>query len=351
LRTPDIGDDSKEAKAIRKEPERFAVAALAFCLRHDEGFRKHFWEKVCRVPDDPEMPLITADDIGVEPPRWADLSLTSHNRRFKWVIEVKAGALLEPKQDPTKREFEMEGDGYGALFRKAEANLSTRMRYIVLGANPPPEIPVGLKKLGISVQQRKWADLLKDIKRKGIVKDLIDTFAELRIGEFYMEKAKAIIVDSGLSGVGKAYQVLEAVCEQLDIRWTCRLFGAEAKDEEEVAGDVGIYLRNKGRPSKMHLKLQNVTRKDRWCLGWFGYTYDPKDRVTRQVEFYLNDKGPQKVLQRRLKSKFPKARLEQWPDGQGRDEYAVIVTSCSGRSPKDFDWFESVFRQAVRSPG
>jgi hypothetical protein len=176
LPTPDIGDDSDAAKKQRKETERFAVAALAFCLRHDEGFRRHFWEKICRVQgvDPGEMPRITDGDIEVEPHQWADLRLTSVNGtdRFMWVIEAKAGAPLAKKQNPTKDEFRKKGVGYGRLFRDAEAKLRTKMRYIVLGASKDLELPARKKVPGISVQQRSWADLLEGMPRKGIVKDL-----------------------------------------------------------------------------------------------------------------------------------------------------------------------------------
>src|SRR5882724_9194058 len=100
LSTPDDGNESGAARILRVERERYAVAALAFCLRHEENFRKHFLEKVCRVPEDPEqMPPINADGIAIEPPEWADLSLTSDGpkSRFMWVIEAKAGAPLQPK--------------------------------------------------------------------------------------------------------------------------------------------------------------------------------------------------------------------------------------------------------------
>src|SRR5437016_752014 len=96
-------DDSKAATKRREERERFAVAALAFCLRHDEGFLRHFWEKICYVPSDPaQMPPITADDVFVEWQPWADLALRSEiaTQDYLWVVEAKAGASLQPKQNP-----------------------------------------------------------------------------------------------------------------------------------------------------------------------------------------------------------------------------------------------------------
>src|SRR2546422_8593405 len=88
-------DDAEEATTERKERERFAVAALAFCLRYDLKFRRHFWKKICRTPNDPiQIPDIGAEDILLEPPFWADLRLVSKigSRSYIWVIEAKAGA-------------------------------------------------------------------------------------------------------------------------------------------------------------------------------------------------------------------------------------------------------------------
>src|SRR5262245_45877936 len=98
-------DMSPDAKAEREERERYAVAALAFCLKHDPRFLKHFWTKICRAPGESlHMPPIKADGILLEPPEWADLRLVSEhrNKRSVWVIEVKAGVRLDPKQRPDK---------------------------------------------------------------------------------------------------------------------------------------------------------------------------------------------------------------------------------------------------------
>src|SRR5947199_2735394 len=167
-------DDSKAATKRREERERFAVAALAFCLRHDEGFRRHFWERICRVPSGPaQMPRITADDVAIEPPEWADLALSSEagTDAYLWVVEAKAGASLQPKQNPASPEF-LERGGYGALLTAHKPTERTRLRYIVLGATQHLGLPDGHPCGEISVQERSWGQLLDGITRKGIVGDL-----------------------------------------------------------------------------------------------------------------------------------------------------------------------------------
>jgi hypothetical protein len=341
----DLGEG--EVDPEREHRERFAVAALAFCLKHEPEFLKHFWESVCRVPDDPvEMPPIQADGVLLEPPHWADLRLVSDNGgvRFLWVIEVKAGAPLEDKQNPTESaKFTHPDLGYGDLLVKEEGKRGTRLRYIVLGADPPPEICPGEKILGISVQAREWRALLPGLKATGIVKDLIECLGELRINPFFMEKVKEIIVESGLQGVGKAYQVLETACELLGIKSACRWF--ESDHFEDGGGYMGFFLKppsDKGRPSEIYRKLRDATRSDGDCIGFLGYTYDSDGHVLKEVWFYLNEKKRQERLLQRLKGKFPSAR----PD---RDMNALTVAVTSPPEPftKDLDWFDSVLRNAA----
>ena len=68
-----------EADPDREDRERFAVASLAFCLKHNSDFRRQFWERICRVPgkDPIPMPPIEAEGVLLEPPHWADLRLVS----------------------------------------------------------------------------------------------------------------------------------------------------------------------------------------------------------------------------------------------------------------------------------
>ena len=338
----------------RQEKERFAVASLAFCLRHDRNFRREFWERICRVPDDPtEMPPIEAEGILLEPPRWADLRLVSDKggARFVWVVEVKAGSPLEPKQNPTRPEFTTPSVGYGAQFKEEEGKLGTRMRYIILGANPVQAISKGQTELGIAVQARLWNDL-QGMKRDRIVGDFFELLAELQINPFFMdkvkEKVKDITVASGLDRACEAYLVLDAVCNQHEIKPDRYQFIPDRYDAADGGGgNMGTYLRHpskKGHRPGFLLDLQKVTTKNEWWISWFGYHYDSDDHVTaKQVLFYVDDTEQQEALLRRLQGTFRKAR-------SGRDGTAltVEVTSPPEPSTKDFDWFESVFVEAVR---
>src|ERR1041385_5517526 len=100
--------DLEEQQREHEEQERFAVAAVGFCLKHDETFRKGFFQKICRRNGHPDL---AADfRIEVEPVHWADLRITNAN--CVYVLEFKILAKIEPKQNPKNSAFK-EPSGYG----------------------------------------------------------------------------------------------------------------------------------------------------------------------------------------------------------------------------------------------
>jgi hypothetical protein len=160
-RGPSEDDESPEAKRERRDRERFIAAGLVFCLKHDEDFRRSFWEKVCRVPDDPrEMPPIADADVELEPAAWADLRLTSRSPsdRIVWVIEIKTGARLLEKQQPWHDDFHLTETGYGRAFCESEVE-STRKRYIILGAKETMRLPPIHEPLKIALRRVQWSDV------------------------------------------------------------------------------------------------------------------------------------------------------------------------------------------------
>ena len=177
-------DNSSEGKARHEQRERFVVAALAFCLKHDGEFLKHFWNCICRASGDPSsMPSIRPEGISLEPPLWSDLRLESEHKGlgYVWVIEVKAGAPLKPRQRPDRPDFKRPGFGYGALLSEYHKGTDTRRRYVILGASESDNLKIrhNEKPFGIVVDDRKWDVLATLSKRSGIVADLFGTLGEI----------------------------------------------------------------------------------------------------------------------------------------------------------------------------
>ena len=341
-----LDDDSSEAEAKRQERERFAVAALAFCLKHDPVFLVHFWQTICRVANDPStMPPIRPEDILLEPPHWADLRLASdeNGQRYVWVIEVKTGAPLDKRQRPDCPEvFMRKGYGYGALFSSAEKDRGTKMRFIVLGANSEDNLDIsnsGAACGPIAVQQRNWADLLPPW-RNPLLNDLFETLGELGINPFYMEKIKSLSVTNGLSNVGHAWKILTTVCSQLGIRPGYWSFEPETSDDG--GGHAGIYIKlppEKKSPSTAHRRLHAVTRMQTDYLAWFGYEHDTHGNTAKSVWIYSGGPDVQKKLAAKLKPVFPLVR-EETTNG----DYCVVVAPADGDACLgDLEWFLRVF--------
>jgi hypothetical protein len=201
--------DSEEAEHARKERERFAAAALAFCLKHDRKFLRYFWTSVCRVQADPSrMPPIKPRGILIEPPRWADIRLVADGfrKRYVWVVEVKAGAKLEDIQDPRSNVFSRRDQGYGWFLRNEEKDLTTRLRYIVFGPEENLDLPRYDSRLRIVIQQRGWSDIA-NLSASCLTEDLSQSLAILKIEpfaeKFMIKKAANIKIRKGLNGVVK----------------------------------------------------------------------------------------------------------------------------------------------------
>jgi hypothetical protein len=79
-------NDSEESKSERKEKERFARAAIAFCIEHCPDFGRLFWDTICRDAAKVEAGAVSAE---IEPQQWADLLLT--NETGEWESGVCGG--------------------------------------------------------------------------------------------------------------------------------------------------------------------------------------------------------------------------------------------------------------------
>jgi hypothetical protein len=261
-----------------------------------------------------------------------------------WVIEAKAGAPLKKQQNPAEPEFLEENHGYGALAAAAEAAKGKKLRYIVLGAKSDPRIRDGQKKGGSSVQQRSWDQLREGVTPKGIVKDLIDTFAELRIGDFYMEKARAFVVTGGIQDAVKAWVVLDAIGEEyLKVPEGKRRH--QAGINEDGIGWFGYYVRQpRKRVSGNYLKLRSATRKS-GELAWFGYECNAAGKGSKVVWFYLDDEKKRDSLKRKLLSNGFTAEPGQDDDGP----CYVAISSPLKHSGKDLEWFQSVVDCAIKT--
>src|SRR6266516_761442 len=117
LRPTDPNDPDGEVKML--QTECFAAAAVGFCLKQSEAFRKAFLERICGLSVEAVEKFRPI--IEVEPVHWADLRVILEDgpRRQVCVIELKIDAKIEPKQDPRSVEFSSD-DGYGVKLLESE---------------------------------------------------------------------------------------------------------------------------------------------------------------------------------------------------------------------------------------
>src|SRR6266404_4820352 len=93
-----------------RQQKVFAVAAIAFCLRHDEDFRESFLKEFCGLRAGLEA---TGIEIDADTRKFADLGVSSKDiDAFACVLEFKIRSDVQPHQNPELPQFEGE-DGYG----------------------------------------------------------------------------------------------------------------------------------------------------------------------------------------------------------------------------------------------
>ncbi len=124
----DLEADSEEYKHVVEQRERFAAAAIAFCLEHDWRFLSHFWQKICSDEGDVVPSKV---EVAIEPHRSADLLLQTS--RTVCAVEIKIAAKLDSHQNPNSDDFLMPDVGYGHFLSERCKELQCRGRYVILG--------------------------------------------------------------------------------------------------------------------------------------------------------------------------------------------------------------------------
>jgi hypothetical protein len=319
-------DDSAGQISEHNEAERFAVAATAFCLRYDETFRKHFFEKVCWRNGDPK--LSNEFEVDVEPIHWADLRIANGN--FIYVVEFKIRAKLDAKQNPNKPEFQ-EPDGYGSAM--AEKGIQ---RYIVLGWEGNLELGDGktvkIKNAEIVCQQRAWSDL-ELFEPSKMVRDLFYCLGYLNVPHFELMKAKDIQVKFPLNEAVNAILVLNAINNRFGLK------GENYSDLDNSSWWFGYNVYPKGKNSEWLVKLTGI--QDR-CAAWFGFQGKTNAESQRAVWFYCCDEMHAKAIESQINSfeTYKKHESKEQPDC-----WDIEVISPIGQSPNDCEWFRKIFER------
>lgn len=267
--------ESDEPQRRHEERQRFAVSAIAFCIKRDSSFRRHF----LKVVADSENADIC--EVDVEPKRWGDLLLRGKDII---VLEFKLQALLAEHQDPNTGRFV--SDGYGLEIRK-EFGDRRKVLYIVVGK----DVPSGRTKNDIPFRGLPWsAFLIKDRKETPIERDLFDCLGVLGAPVFLSRRMKKKAPTKEAIGALEVYQLLE------------RAAGKIRTGAATSGGDhIGLDLSSTGAmPKSQHKILKDVVQPRGRSLGWIGY--EPREEFEKQlclsVWFYSSQRGKKAVRNR-----------------------------------------------------
>jgi hypothetical protein len=339
-RLRDLDPESAEYKRVHEERERFAAAAIAFCLEYDRDFLRHFWRRLCKERDNPRQ--ATAPKVEVEPRRWADLLLTAKN--VLCAIEMKIGAPLGEHQNPKSKAFSKPG-GYGDFLSKQCQEHKCNGRYIILS-----DKAIGLhgeeQVCGLEVEQRKWADLANGLPSTPLMTDLTKLLSSFGIWEFTFKEMKTKKLSGKLDDVGNAIKILKSVLDSLE--WPDSFKVTTERDAEHW--ELGIYLSPYRRKKPVKGLAEQLTRANKAPegekLAWFGYLADA-GRGKRCVYVYCS-KASRKHLVTRLKEADFVVDEERKRDGESGPYCAVVQ---GGRAKlDDIDWFKTALEAAAGKP-
>ncbi|HEV7401806.1 MAG TPA: hypothetical protein VGO11_02725 [Chthoniobacteraceae bacterium] len=287
------------------------------------------------------------NDILLEPPHWADLRLISRAPlgRMIWVVEVKAGAYLQSKQNPSSEEFYTAPAGYGWLFRQSEP-ADTKLRYIVLGANEPLTLPSSDDRLRISVRASTWAQVAETVSWTGqtdgpssVVRDFFRCLAKFQLSIFPMLEAQNISVKRGLAGLGPALTLLQGVCTWSGAKWKTKNLTSFPNDTGCV---IGVYLKPEVSEVGVLGRLQSVCDHPGY-VAWIGYYVDADDVVSRSVWFYFQQPETRDRVLAKMQQRFPTAQANNEDDGIP----AIEIIGAQEEGHPDLAWFQSTFNAVI----
>lgn len=255
---------ASDTKVRHAERERFAVAAVAFCLEHDKKFLAHFG-RVVGIPTRAKV-----REINVEPKQWGDLVLRTS--REVLIIEFKLGALLVKHQDPRKLLFTQ--DGYGAKIRAQYPNQT--VRYLVIGE----PIARGRTRDGLEFAGISWSKMIGSKRAETPLEgDLYDCVGTLGAPILSARRMTKRSLKSEVISAMEVYRLLQqAAAAAGDI---------PTGDSDSGIDHVGVNIPAGGaRPDSRHAQLRKIVIPKGRFLGWIGY--EELDELSVSVWFYAS---------------------------------------------------------------
>jgi hypothetical protein len=327
---PPNENDDVELVRERKEVERFAAAAVGFCMSHSVKFPKFFVNRICEV----SVPYRTKISVEVEPESWADLLI--HVGRSVCVVEFKSGAPLQPHQDPSKPAF-WQNNGYGVKFEAAYPR--NRKRFVLLGH---PGLVVAATKTNWDFHHASWESLAKDFetefKTNRLLCDLKNCLAQFQIWEFTSMKARDVMVNPRDVIHGSlGWQLLEQAYLNPQLNFSR---GVSAYLLDSDLGERGVWHFGIEIQSVASKALQEFLRPRRGgAMIWFGYECERRFQVHQTIWLYCESESIADAVAKAVRpSRLDYARLIRREDEKGNLSY-ICIRSTDRIGMNDFKWF------------
>lgn len=339
LAVAESAEDTTGNMAERHERERFAVAALGFCIRHDAEFRKHFLSRILPNLSDAKVEEVVLENGDV------DLVLAMQTPAGQHIIavEAKLGAGLAIHQNPANPEFWRPKDaiqrgGYGHTIFKLYPE-ATHVEFVVLGhpeklhALPKPEYITACW----NFHQLAWGCLLPGLPQSTLSEDFADILTKFGEPSFSMRLTDRTTITTDLTDAVSAHLVLGHVCQA---------FGVTGKLQEPASGinDDGTWFlgtnwhqrREKGdRLGNLRLLTSFVEPAPGAFLCWFGYEgIGGKNRLG--VWLYPSTAA----VSARIREELPEPLRPLIDDAESE---CVVIRRLEDDPTPDRDWFIFVF--------
>jgi hypothetical protein len=326
--------DDQALEKRREEKERYAVAAVAFCLEYDEDFRNHFLSLM--LPDGLNTKRVKSKkpEIEIEPKQSSDLILKID--RMVIVVEHKIDSDLMPHQDPWRREFKdamNHPPGYAIQIPKQHPGSKIVYRVLSKKVFEPRQVR------GIDCAAIQWEMLLSKEKPHTLHSDLYDCIGKLGVASFTLRHMKSDLkLTKQAIDAAEVYALLRAVFEDAALQ-------PGKMSEQETAWDpdyraFGLPIlkdRSHGRGSTRASRLSNLTAPSSAQIGWIGYESKAGESPVLAVYLYCGSApARQQVI----------AKLSGFAS-ENSEGFAIRVTCSAARSPGDRRWFAKLFDALV----
>lgn len=338
-------DDTESAEKLQRrhlQTERFAVAAIAFCLKHDEQFRTHFLVKVCG-----ETISNGAFDILIEEKAWGDLVLAAHDRSSVFVVECKIKAALAEHQDPTHPSNRFWQGGYGKEILDRYATYAKQIVYIVLGYAPKLN---GLPyvRSNLSCVQKQWIDLKHELPQTTLCSDLASTLAVFHVNAFRSDNSNNMNKSTDALKASETFGLLNDVLEEVGFVGISPK--ADISFESNENWYFGLIIRTSQSATGPFKLLHDSVLPQNNQISWLGYTNGDTAGSSKPSVWFWCAPSQFTMLKARLTRSGVVASRITTDQDDGWD-YLVVSAEADDITAKggDKEWFKNIFTSVLQS--